>query len=64
MTHLEFSCLDVDQAIFFWHERWTLIVVLVHIDDCTIAATSITLIANFKAQISEYVEITNLGKLH
>lgn len=41
-----------------------LIVVLVYVDDSTIVVTSITLIADFKAQISKYVKITNLDKLH
>jgi len=64
LTHLGFLCCDVDQAIFFQYEGWAIIIVLVHVDDCTIAATSITLIANFKVQISEHVDITDLGKLH
>jgi hypothetical protein len=38
--------------------------VLVHVDDCTIAATSITLIADFKIQIAKHVQITDLGELH
>jgi hypothetical protein len=39
-------------------------IVLVHVDDCTIAATSIILIDRFKAEISKHVEITDLGDLH
>ena len=64
LTHLGFSRCDVDQAVFFRREGRAIIVVLVHVDDCTIAATSITLIADFKARISEHVEITDLGELH
>lgn len=64
LTHLGFDHSNVNQAIFFWHEECVAIMVLVHIDDCTIAATLIILIKNFKAQISEYMGITNLGKLH
>ena len=54
----------MDQAVFFWHEGWAIIIVLVHVDDCTIVVTPITLIADFKAQISEHVDITDLGELH
>jgi Reverse transcriptase (RNA-dependent DNA polymerase) len=38
--------------------------VLVHVDDCTIAATVITLIEAFKAKIARHIEITDLGELH
>ena len=38
--------------------------VLVHVDDCTIAGTSITLILKFKAEITKYVAITDLGELN
>ena len=38
--------------------------VLVHVDDCMIAWTSITLILRFKVEISKYINITNLGKLN
>jgi len=64
LTHLGFAHCDIDQAVFFQHEGQAIIIVLVHVDDCTIAVTSITLIADFKAQISEYVDITDLGELH
>jgi len=64
LTHLGFAHCDVDQAIFFQREGQAIIIVLVHVDDCTIAVTSITLIADFKARISEYVDITDLGELH
>ena len=64
LTHLGFSRCDVDQAVFFRHEEQAVIVVLVHVDDCAITATSITLIADFKAWISEHLEITDLGELH
>ena len=48
LTHLGFLRSDVNQAIFFRREERMVIVVLVHVDDCMIAATSITLITDFK----------------
>ena len=39
-------------------------IVLVHVDNCTITAMSLALIKIFKATISKHVEITDLGKLH
>ena len=50
--------------MFYHWQGATLITVLVHVDDCTIAGTSITLILRFKIEITKYVTITELGKLH
>ena len=64
LTHLGFHRCDVDQAIFFRREGCAVIIVLGHVNDCTIAATSIVLIADFKVQIAKHVQITDLDKLH
>jgi len=64
LRHLGFTRCDVDQAVFFRRQGWAVIIVLVHVDDCTIAATSMVLIADFKARISEHVDITDLDELH
>ena len=37
---------------------------MVHINDCTIAASSLSLIEEFKAGLCKHVEVTNLGELH
>ena len=37
---------------------------LVHVDDCTIAATSVKLIEEFKVGMKKHVKITDLGELH
>jgi len=37
---------------------------LIHVNDCTIAATLIVLITDFKVQIARHVKITDLGELH
>jgi len=64
MTHLRFSRCDVDMAVFYKREGDGTIIVLVHVDDCTIAASAVSLIVDFKTRIAEHVEITNLGELH
>jgi hypothetical protein len=56
---------DVDQAVFFRHGKdGDIVVVVVHVDDCTIAASSLGLLQKFKTEIQRYVEITDLGELH
>ena len=64
--HLGFSRCAVDQAVFKRRgvEGGDLIIVLVHVDDCTIVATSSQLIAEFKSAISNHVDITDLGDIH
>ena len=64
MEKLGFKRCDVDQAVFYRRKGSTLIIVLVHVDDCTIAGTSISLILRFKIEIAKYVTITDLGELH
>ena len=55
---------DVDQAVFFKRQGADLIIVVVHVDDCTVAATMTTLVNQFKMALCEHVEVTDLGELH
>jgi len=67
VKRLGFVQSDMDQAVFYRHggdNGHTTIIVVIHVDDCTIAASTLLLIVAFKHQISEYVEITDLGELH
>ena len=64
MEKMGFKRCDIDQAVFYRKQGTALIIVLVHVDDCTIAGTSITLILRFKIEIAKYVTITDLGELH
>lgn len=62
---LGFMQCAVDQAVFQRQkkaEEHTIIVV--HVDDCTLAAKTMDEISKLKSQIRKYVEITDLGKLH
>jgi hypothetical protein len=63
---LKFSKCSVDQAVFYKQDKSKneLTVVAVHVDDCTIAASSLSLIEDFKAGLRRHVEVTDLGELH
>jgi len=61
---LGFRRCEVDQAVFYRRRGKSLTIVVVHVDDCTIAATARVLIDEFKAKLREHVEITDLGELH
>ena len=67
VKRLAFVRSNMDQAVFYrhgGHNGHTTIIVVVHVDDCTIAASTLSLIVAFKHQIAQYVEITDLGELH
>jgi hypothetical protein len=57
---------EVDQAVFYklLPQVKQLIVITVHIDNCTIAASTTCLIEDLKARLSCHVEVTDLGELH
>jgi len=63
---LNFSKCSVDQAVFYKLDKAKneITVVAVHVDDCTIAASNLTLIEEFKAGLRQHVEVTDLGELH
>ena len=64
---LEFVRSNVDQAVFYHHSGHNghaTIIVVVHVDNCTIAASALSLVITFKCEIAQYVEITDLGELH
>jgi hypothetical protein len=56
----------INQAVFFKQIPQTkhLIVMAVHIDDCTIAASTACLVKDLKAGLTCHVEVTDLGELH
>ena len=66
MTKLGFARCEGDQAVFYRRCDKTnvLIVVLVHVDDCSIVGKTNALIARFKTKIMKFVNITDMGELH
>ena len=64
MKLLGFLQCEVDQAMFYRRKGTDLVIVLVHVDNCTIMATLKLLIDGFKKAIAKQVEISDLGELH
>ncbi len=66
MSKLGFSQCSVDQAVYYKANAAAreLVVIAVHVDDCTIAASKPRLVDNFKTGLSKHVEVTDLGELH
>ena len=64
VKNLGFKLCEVDQAVFIkWSEK-TLIIIVVHVNNCTIATSALSLVVELKAQIRNHVKITDLGELH
>jgi hypothetical protein len=63
---LDFHKCSVDQAVFYKanKDKNEVTVVAVHVDDCTITATNLKLINEFKAGLWKHVEVTDLSELH
>jgi reverse transcriptase-like protein len=63
---LSFQQCSVDQAVFHKSDKRKkeLTIVAVHVDDCTIAASSACLVDDFKAGLHRHIEVTDLGALH
>jgi len=66
MTDMRFLRCEVDQAVFYRRDegKGILIIILVHVDNCSIVASSQPLINRFKITIEKHVEITDMGDLH
>jgi hypothetical protein len=64
VDNLGFTQCDVNQAVFFSWSESELVIIIIHVDDCTIAASSINGIAKVKEQMRKHIEIMDLGELH
>ena len=65
-SKLGYTQCSVDQAVYHRSNTATgeLVVIAVHVDDCTIAASNQQLVDTLKSGLSKYVEVTDLGELH
>jgi len=63
---LGFKQCAVDQAVYYRVVvvKGKLTIVVVHVDDCSIVATTLRLIEELKAGLREHFKVTDLGELH
>ena len=65
VNELGFAQCEVDHAVFYrCSTDSALVIIVVHVDDCTIASSKHELIDELKMRIKEFVEITDMGELH
>jgi hypothetical protein len=58
------TCYNVDQAVFYRRDADSILIMTVHVDDCTIAAHPVELVGELKEKLGTRVDVTNLGELH
>jgi hypothetical protein len=63
-TTLGLTRCSVDQAVFYRRKGNSIIIIAVHVDDCTIAANNRKMIEDIKSKLGSRVEVTDLGELH
>ena len=54
---------SVDQAVFYRRDGDSILVMAVHVDDCTIAAWPPELMEELKQKLRTCIEVTDLGEL-
>ncbi len=66
LSTLGFTQCSINQAVYHKTNAAAreLTVIVVHVDNCTIAASAPCLVDNLKAGLSKHVEVTDLGELH
>jgi hypothetical protein len=55
---------DVDQAVFYLFQKGEHIVIVVHVDDLTIATSTVALMKRVKKELQAEFKISDLGEIH
>jgi hypothetical protein len=63
LIDLEFHVSAVDPGMFYVHIRQDILMLVVHIDDCTMTGSSPKLIAMYKCKLNAHYALTDLGPI-
>jgi hypothetical protein len=63
LTDLEFHISAADPGVFYTHIRQDILMLAVHVDDCTMTGSSPKLIAKYKHKLNTCYALTNLGPI-
>ena len=64
LADLGFKKCEADPAIFYIHAGKDILILAIHVDDCTITGSSDDLIQNYKLKIKSKYDLTDLGPIH
>jgi hypothetical protein len=62
--YLGLTWCSVDQAVFYCCDGKLIVVIAVHVDNCTIAASTKALVREVKSTLNKHVKVTDLGEVH
>ncbi len=55
---------DIDQAVFYYKNGNTHIIIMAHVDDLTIIALSMDLVKRVKDELGKVFKVSDLGEIH
>ena len=64
LAELGFKMCEADQAVFYIHAGKDILILAIHVDDCTMTGSSDDLIQNYKLKIKSKYDLTDLGPIH
>jgi Reverse transcriptase (RNA-dependent DNA polymerase) len=64
LAELGFKKCEADQAVFYIHAGKDILILAIHVDDCTMTGSSDDLIQNYKLKIKSKYDLTDLGPIH
>jgi hypothetical protein len=64
LANFGFTKCEADPAVFFIHSNNNIIILAIHVDDCTITGTCTNLIQEYKAKIKSKHSLTDLGPVN
>src|SRR3984957_20392952 len=64
LAELGFKKWEVDQAVFYIYAGKDILILAIHVNDCTMTVPSDDLIQSYKLKIKSKYDLTDLGPIH
>jgi hypothetical protein len=64
LTDIGFRKSEADPAVFYIHSSTHIIILAIHVNNCTITGSSTTLLCDVKSKIKAKYEFTDLGAIN
>ena len=64
LAELGFKKCEANQAVLYIHASKDILILTIHVDDCTMTGSSDDLIQNYKLKIKSKYNLMDLGPIH
>ena len=64
LAELGFKKCEADQAVFYIHASKDILILAIHVDDCTMTGSSDNLIQSYRLKIKSKYDLMDLGPIH